>query len=66
VDAYRALLEGRKHWGHPIPMNYPVPDLAPLRGKNVACWCKPGAPCHADVLLELANAAGGAAEREGK
>ena len=29
--------------------------IAPLRGKNLACWCKPGAPCHADVLLELAN-----------
>jgi hypothetical protein len=27
-----------------------------LRGKNLACWCKIGAPCHADVLLELANA----------
>jgi hypothetical protein len=27
-----------------------------LRGKNLACWCKPGKPCHADVLLELANA----------
>jgi hypothetical protein len=26
-----------------------------LRGKNLACWCKPGQPCHADVLLELAN-----------
>jgi hypothetical protein len=33
----------------------PVPDLAPLRGKNLACWCKPGAACHADVLLLLAN-----------
>lgn len=30
--------------------------LAELRGKNLACWCKPGAPCHADVLLSLANA----------
>jgi hypothetical protein len=29
--------------------------LAPLRGKNLACWCKLGDPCHADVLLELAN-----------
>lgn len=27
-----------------------------LRGKNLACWCPPGRPCHADVLLELANA----------
>jgi hypothetical protein len=26
-----------------------------LRGKNLACWCKPEAPCHADVLLEIAN-----------
>ena len=26
-----------------------------LRGKNLACWCKPEAACHADVLLELAN-----------
>jgi hypothetical protein len=30
--------------------------LPELRGKNLACWCKPGCPCHADVLLELANA----------
>ena len=29
---------------------------AELRGKNLACWCKPGEPCHADVLLDLANA----------
>jgi hypothetical protein len=27
-----------------------------LRGKNLACWCRPGTPCHGDVLLELANA----------
>lgn len=25
-----------------------------LRGKNLACWCK-GEPCHADVILRLAN-----------
>ncbi len=30
-------------------------NLHKLRGKNLACWCKPGTPCHADVLLELAN-----------
>lgn len=29
--------------------------LAPLRGKTLMCWCKPGDPCHGDVLLELAN-----------
>jgi hypothetical protein len=26
-----------------------------LRGKNLACWCKPGTPCHAEVLLRLVN-----------
>ena len=28
---------------------------AELAGKNLACWCLPGHPCHADVLLKLAN-----------
>lgn len=32
------------------------PDLSPLRGYNLACWCNEGEPCHVDVLLELANA----------
>jgi hypothetical protein len=27
-----------------------------LRGKNLACWCPLDQPCHADVLLEMANA----------
>ena len=27
-----------------------------LRGKNLACYCRPGTPCHADVLLKIANA----------
>lgn len=31
------------------------PDLAPLRGRDLACWCPLDQPCHADVLLELAN-----------
>ena len=32
-----------------------IAALPRLRGKHLACWCKPGEPCHADVLLELAN-----------
>jgi hypothetical protein len=28
-----------------------------LRGKNLACWCPLDQPCHADVLLEMANSA---------
>ena len=26
-----------------------------LAGRNLACWCRIGQPCHADVLLEIAN-----------
>lgn len=29
--------------------------IAPLRGHDLVCWCPPDSPCHADVLLELAN-----------
>lgn len=39
-------------------LRYPLPEAAKdeLRGKNLACWCPLDKPCHADVLLELANA----------
>lgn len=44
---------------HNYRLKRPVPThsdiIKSLRGKNLACWCEPGAPCHADVLLELAN-----------
>ncbi|QQR37335.1 DUF4326 domain-containing protein [Devosia oryziradicis] len=30
---------------------------AALAGKNLACWCRAGSPCHVDTLLKLANAA---------
>lgn len=32
--------------------------VSELRGKHLVCWCAPK-PCHADVLLELANSDGG-------
>ena len=28
---------------------------AELRGKDLACWCPLDKPCHADVLLRIAN-----------
>lgn len=51
VSLYRSLLTNPEVWrdeAHIWP-------LAELRGKNLACWCAIGRPCHADVLLELAN-----------
>jgi hypothetical protein len=31
-------------------------DINELHGKSLACWCRLDGPCHADVLLERANA----------
>ena len=36
-------------------MKWIAQHIEELRGMNLACWCKSGAPCHADVLIELAN-----------
>lgn len=30
-------------------------DYSELKGKNLSCFCKNGTPCHADVILKLAN-----------
>lgn len=54
VDAFRAWMLGEHHWAHGQPMP-PPPDITPLRGKNLGCFCPLDSPCHADVLLELAN-----------
>lgn len=45
VELFRELLEREMQ----------PADKEQLRGKNLACWCKAGDPCHADVLLEYAN-----------
>jgi len=42
----------------PLPTHYgyiPAERVAELRGKDLACWCRLDQPCHADVLLEIAN-----------
>ncbi len=33
----------------------PTLPVHELRGKNLACWCKAGEPCHAESLLRAAN-----------
>lgn len=42
-----------------IEADRPPPPLAEIRsalgGKNLACWCRAGTPCHVDTLLALAN-----------
>lgn len=41
------------HWAY---ADYVKEHIAHLRGKNLACFCDLDQPCHADVLLEIANA----------
>jgi len=36
-------------------LQYLRDSLTELKGKDLVCWCSP-LPCHADVLLELADA----------
>jgi hypothetical protein len=48
-------------WSEPdgvslVTLRAMILDCVPqLQGVNLACWCQVGAPCHADVLLEIAN-----------
>lgn len=67
VRDFRALAQhGRLHlpnWRFaggnrgPVDWTYPPVEeiIAELAGRDLACWCPLDEPCHADVLLELAN-----------
>ena len=39
----------------PAAREYRDRARAELAGRDLACWCPLDQPCHADVLLELAN-----------
>lgn len=51
------------NWRHlggrrgPVTWTYPSVNevRAELAGRDLACWCPLDQPCHADVLLEIAN-----------
>lgn len=69
IGTHTAIAEGINGWSGPTIRTVeeavaayrewmsPHADLvrADLAGKNLACWCPLDKPCHADVLLELAN-----------
>lgn len=65
VDAFRSMVEKEGSW-FSVPLPWPkgkipsqlttVEDVKrELRGKDLACWCPLDQPCHADVLLRIAN-----------
>jgi hypothetical protein len=51
VARYRDLLLNHPHL---VPVS--IDEIrVELAGRNLACWCPLDQPCHADVLLEIAN-----------
>jgi hypothetical protein len=50
VDLFRRFVTYEDNWA-----DYMAAHLA---GRDLACWCPLDQPCHADVLLELANSEG--------
>ncbi len=65
VLSFKEFIRKEGCWS-PIPLPWPkgkiprewttIEDVKrELAGKNLACWCALDQPCHADVLLELAN-----------
>jgi len=57
VDEFRAWLRGPERVGSDgrVRAEWILGHLEELRGHDLACWCPQDQPCHADVLLELAN-----------
>lgn len=50
-----AATGGGPHHRHDWHLSNVGPIRHFLQGKDLACWCPLDKPCHADVLLELAN-----------
>jgi hypothetical protein len=49
VELYERWIQGEFRW---MAIAQP-PDITPLIGKDLACWCPLNKPCHADVLIKL-------------
>ena len=53
VNAYRRLLHS-SFGQNSLSVTLPLLKRE-LAGKDLACWCPLDQPCHADILLEIAN-----------
>lgn len=66
AEARRQVIQAYREWlTDPHSLWWPTPEgqerrdtvlslIPQLAGRSLACWCPPG-PCHADVLLAMAN-----------
>ena len=55
VKLYEEWITGEFNYKGVEKVLPPIPDISELKGKNLACFCSEGSPCHGDVLLKLAN-----------
>jgi Domain of unknown function (DUF4326) len=57
VQLFREDVErsGPQHHRRVDPVPTMTDIIKALRGKDLACWCGSDDPCHADVLLAIAN-----------
>jgi len=61
VNGFEEQLKALKDDNTPrCVLRFEYDEIKELKGKNLACWCPLDNPCHADILLELANKKGGA------
>lgn len=55
-EDYARVYTARENFLQRLGYRYhPLETLHELRGRDLACWCPLDQPCHADVLLEVAN-----------
>jgi hypothetical protein len=55
AEAFRDWLADDATTNEPKRREWILDNLHLFNGKRAACYCQPGTPCHADVLLELAD-----------
>ena len=57
VFMFKLMLDGKFDRIEPLRLAKEkiLADIHELEGKNLSCWCPLDKPCHADVLLEIAN-----------
>ena len=58
IEIYKSLFNQSVWWNSDMRYwheQFQKLDVPELKGKNLACFCPEGSPCHGDVLLKLAN-----------
>ena len=53
VDRHRRWMDGDIEADRPRPSRADI--RVALAGRNLACWCPMGTPCHAENLIAIAN-----------